>query len=58
MFSAALLFSNTLSLCPSVNVRDEVSSGYKTAGKIIFSFVLIFPFSDSKREYKRFWTKC
>ena len=29
------LFSNTLSLCSSLNVSDQVSHPYKTAGKII-----------------------
>jgi hypothetical protein len=29
------LFSNTLSLCSSLNVRDQVSHPYKTTGKII-----------------------
>jgi hypothetical protein len=29
------LFSNTLSLCFSLNVRDQVSQSYRTTGKII-----------------------
>jgi hypothetical protein len=29
------LFSNTPSLCPSLNVRDQVSQPYRTTGKII-----------------------
>jgi hypothetical protein len=29
------LFSNTLSLCSSLNVRDQVSHPYRTIGKII-----------------------
>ena len=29
------LFSNTLSLCSSLNVRNQVSHAYKTTGKII-----------------------
>jgi hypothetical protein len=29
------LFSNTLSLCSSLNVRDQVSHAYRTTGKII-----------------------
>jgi hypothetical protein len=28
-------FSNTLSLCPSLNVREQVSHPYRTTGKII-----------------------
>jgi hypothetical protein len=30
------LFSNTLKLCPSLNVRDKVSHPYRTTGKILF----------------------
>jgi hypothetical protein len=38
------LSSNTLSLCSSVNVRDQVSRPYKTTGKIILLYILIFIF--------------
>jgi hypothetical protein len=31
------LFSNTLSLCFSLNVRDQVSHPYKSEGKLCFS---------------------
>jgi hypothetical protein len=30
----SILFSNTLSLCSSLNVRDQVSHPYRTAGEI------------------------
>ena len=36
------LFSNTLSLCSSVNVSDQVSHPYKTTGKIIVLYILIY----------------
>ena len=36
------LFSNTLSLCSSLNVSDQVSHPYKTTGKIIVLYILIF----------------
>ena len=36
------LFSNTLSLRPSLNVSDQVSHPYKTTGKIIVLYFLIF----------------
>ena len=34
------LFSNTLSLCPSLSVRDQVWYQYKTRGEIIWHFVI------------------
>jgi hypothetical protein len=36
------LFSNTLSLRSSLNVSDQASHPYKTAGKIIVLYILIF----------------
>jgi hypothetical protein len=33
------LFSNTLSLCSSLNVRDQVSHPYRTTGKIVVLYV-------------------
>ena len=47
-------FSNTLSLRSSLNVRDQVSHQHRTTGKIIVIYTLIFIFSDSKMEDRRF----
>jgi hypothetical protein len=51
------LFSNTLSLFSSLNVRDQVSHPYITIGKIVGLYILIFTFYDSRREDRRFWTE-
>jgi hypothetical protein len=34
------LSSNTLSLCSSLNVRDQVSHPYKTTGRIMVLYIL------------------
>jgi hypothetical protein len=41
----------------SIIVRDQVLRPYKTTGKIIVSCILIFTFSDARREDKRLWTE-
>jgi hypothetical protein len=40
-----------LGLCPSLNMRNQVSRPYKTKGK----YILIVTSLGSKREYKSFW---
>ena len=50
-------FSNTVILCSTVNVRDQVSHPLKSTGKIIVLYVLIFVYFDSTREDKIFWTE-
>jgi hypothetical protein len=51
------LFSNTLSLCSSLNVRDQVLHRYRTTGKIRVLYILSFMFLDSSWENKRFCTE-
>jgi uncharacterized protein YhhL (DUF1145 family) len=50
------LLSNTLSLCSSLSVRDQVSHSFKTTGKIRVLDILIFKILEWRREDKRFWT--
>jgi hypothetical protein len=49
------LFSNTLSLCSSLNVRDQVSYLYRTTDKIIVFYIPTFPVLGGKWEDKKFW---
>jgi hypothetical protein len=52
-----LMFSNTLSLCSSLNVRNQVSHPYSTTGKIIVLYIRVFLFMYIKRKDKRFCTE-
>jgi hypothetical protein len=51
------LFSNTLSLCSSLSVTDQVSHPYKTTGRLTVLYISTFTFLDSRREDKRLWTE-
>jgi hypothetical protein len=53
----SILSSNTLSLCSSPNVRDQVSHPYNNTGKIVVLYIHIFTFLDCRWEDKRFWTQ-
>jgi len=51
------LFSNTLSPCSSLIVRDQVSHTYTTTVRIIVLCILTSSFLDSKWEDKGFWNE-
>jgi hypothetical protein len=51
------LFSNTLNPCSSSSMSDQVKHPYKTTGKIIVRYILIFKFLVSKPKYRRLCTK-
>jgi hypothetical protein len=46
-----ILFSNTFSLCSSLNVRVQVSHPYKTTGKITVLYILLFTLLNSSYMY-------
>ena len=51
------LFSNTISLCSSINVSDQVSHPYPTIGETLVLYILISKFLYSNTEDERLSTK-
>ena len=51
------LFSKTLNLRHSLNISYQVSHPYRTTGRIIFLYTLIFKFLDSNLDDRRFCTE-
>jgi hypothetical protein len=47
----------SLSLCFSLNVRDQDSHPYKTSGRIIVFYILTFILPESRREDKILWSE-
>ena len=48
------LFSNTINLCSSLNVRDQVLQPYNMTGNIMVLYVLTFNFLESRQDDKIF----
>jgi hypothetical protein len=44
-------------VCVRERERDQVSHSYKTTGKIMVSYILIFKFLENRVEGKRPWTE-
>jgi len=51
------LFSDTFNLCFALSVRGQVSQQYKTTGKIMVLYTLIFKFLERWHKDRRLWTE-
>jgi hypothetical protein len=47
------IFLSSLTLGPSISVKNQVSHPYKTTCKIMVLYILIFEFSERRQEDKR-----
>jgi hypothetical protein len=54
-FFLCTLLLNTLSLCSSLNVRDQVSHPNKSTRKITVLYILIFTYHWTATWKTRFW---
>jgi hypothetical protein len=52
------VFSNTLRLCSSLEMREDVPYPYKTRGKIIIIYIFIFMVLDGRWKDKKFLAAC
>jgi hypothetical protein len=52
MFSSVPCSQTPSVLCSSLSVRDQVSRPYRTTGKIIVLYILIFVFRQQTRRQK------
>jgi hypothetical protein len=49
------IFSNTAELCPSLNVRNQVSHPYKTRGKVVYTWIITFNQQSPGYKILKFW---
>jgi hypothetical protein len=51
-----MMFLNNLSLCFSLNVRDQVSHPYSITDKIMYLCIFSVMFLDNKWAVRKCWT--
>jgi hypothetical protein len=53
----SILYSNTLSLSPSITLRDQASHPHKTAAKIRVLYIPFLALLHSEWDDEAFWTE-